>query len=480
MYRLNICKRPADETRLVLFAAAWFLVCILCTAAPAYEMEIGSVAVKDTFVDQTWTSVTFAEPFSTRPVVVALPTTNGSDPSTIRIRNVSVTGFEIVQVEPSANDGVHLSMDTAYLAVEPGNHLLPDGSRLIVLEHSTSSFASRLLSTTWDTVGFPSTFTGTPAIVAGIQTIANEQQSLPGNPSIPFLDVGIRNVSSSQLQITLERAESVAGAVSFMERIGIIAIDAALDISFTGASGNMVRLQSLLTPRNIRGFDNGCFTNFYASSFTGIPLSVASSNSRFGGDGGWVRRCSEAAGSIGLTVDEDIDNDAERAHTTESAGVIAASVAFHVTFGVDLLVSKNVSVVADPINGGTNPYAIPDADMQYVIGVVNRGTGSPDSDTLTITDGIPTGLRLCVTAACNAGGPVVLDLSGSPVPPGITLGTVSYSIDGGSSFTYTPIPDTDGFDAAIDAVRISLAGQLAPASVTGDPSFNLLLTARVN
>ena len=369
----------------ILAGCAW-----LCAGqVSAFEMEMGSVTVQDTFTTPAWTSVTFQQPFAARPVVVALPTTDGGDPATVRIRNVTSTGFEVLQVEPNANDGPHVAMPTAYLAVETGNHLLPGGERVIALERSTTSFANRFISTTWDTVAFPSTFIGTPAIVAQIQTMANESQSPPGNSSVPFMDVGIQNVNSGSMQVTLERAESIAGAVNVSERIGIVAIQSATNFTFTDALSNSVQLQSLLTPANIRGYSDGCFANSYSSPFASTPLAVASTNTRSGNNGGWVRRCSTSGTALGLTVDEDIDNDSERNHTGESAGIIAASRAFHANFDVDLLVSKNVSTQADPFNGGTNPKAIPNADVEYRIGVTNRGSASPDIDTVTITDDIP-------------------------------------------------------------------------------------------
>ena len=43
---------------------------------------MGPVLVEDTFVAPTWTTVTFIRPFSVRPVVAVLPTTNGGDPMT--------------------------------------------------------------------------------------------------------------------------------------------------------------------------------------------------------------------------------------------------------------------------------------------------------------------------------------------------------------------------------------------------------------
>lgn len=479
---MNRCPKhlTVQWARAVLSRALLMGVLLVPPYAHAFEVEMGAVTVQDTFVTPTWTVVSFIQPFSTTPVVVALPTNDGGDPATLRIRNVTSTGFEIVPTEPNANDGPHLAMNTAYLAVEPGSHVLPDGNRLIALQHSTTSFANRFIGTSWDTVGFPDSFVGNPAVLAAIQTTANESQNPPSTSSVPFMDVGLRNANPASFQVTLERAESTAGSVTFAEQIGVIAIENGVNLTFTDLLGTTVQLQSLLTPRNVRGWDNGCYTNNYGAAFAATPLSVASLNSRTGNNGGWARRCGQSAAGLGLTVDEDIDNDAERNHQPEMAGIIATSAAFHVNFGVDLLVSKHYNLVADPYNGTSNPKSIPNADIGYTIGVVNRGSGSPDVDTLVVTDDISAGIRLCVSAICQAGGPIVFDPSASPVPPGVALGPVEYSNNGGATYTYAPIPDADGFDTAVDAVRITMSGTMAGIAPSGAPSFELRMAARVN
>ncbi len=438
------------------------------------------MTLQDTFGVAAWTSVTFIRPFPSTPVVFVLPTDDGGDPSTVRIRNVTSTGFEALQVEPNANDGPHVAMPTAYLAIELGDHTFPDGTQVSAFTHSTTSFANRLISTSWDTVPYPSPFSSAPAVVAQIQTMANESGTPPSTSSIPFMDVGIRNLGTGTLQTTLERAESTAGSVTSQETIGFIAMDSAANVSFVDALQNSIVLQSLATPANIQGFDNGCFTNNYAAAFSATPLAVASATTRNGNNGGWLRRCSESNSAIGLTVDEDIDNDSERNHIGESAGVVAASAAFHANFDVDLLVTKTVASVSDPVNLTTDPRSIPEATMRYTVTVENRGSRSPDAGSVEITDDVPAEMALCVTSACFAGGPVVLDTSGSPVPPGVTIGAVAYSDDGGLSYSYIPVPDADGFDPAVNAVRVTMSGTFAPIGTAGEPSFQLLFAARVD
>jgi uncharacterized repeat protein (TIGR01451 family) len=52
-----------------------------------------------------------------------------------------------------------------------------------------------------------------------------------------------------------------------------------------------------------------------------------------------------------------------------------------------LAVTKTPTVISDPINGVTNPKAIPNAIVEYIINVSN--TGSKQADTVVITDQIP-------------------------------------------------------------------------------------------
>lgn len=467
------------ETR-ILGAFSLLFVLSVFSPAGAFEMEMGAVTVADTSVSATWTSVSFLSSFDSTPLVFALPTTDGSDPATLRIRNVTTTGFELVQTEPTANDGPHAAMPTAYLAIEAGVHLLPGGVRVIAFDLSTTSFANRFISTSWDSLSFATAFASTPVVLGSIQTMANESGSPPSNSSVPFMDVGIRNVTATGLQTTLERAESTAGTVNSPERIAILAIENLANLTFVDSFSTQVQLQSLRTPNNIRGFSNGCFANSYAAVFSATPLAVASMNTRAGNNGGWLRRCGQSSATLSLTVDEDTDNDSERSHINETAGVIAASVAFHANFDVDLTVSKSLAILSDPVNGTTAPFAIPESTVGYNIQVINSGSISPDTDTLIIEDDIPPDLSVCVTSTCLAGGPVIFDDSASPISTGITLGAVEYSNDGGATFAYVPVPDTFGFDPLVDAIRVSMTGTLASIGTGGSPAFSLQLAARVD
>ncbi len=95
-----------------------------------WKMEVASSTLADTAVDPSFKTINFRQTYSSAPIVVVLATDETSDPAAIRIRNVTATSFEAVQVEPANNDGTQGAMTLHYLAIDAGQHELPDGTRI--------------------------------------------------------------------------------------------------------------------------------------------------------------------------------------------------------------------------------------------------------------------------------------------------------------------------------------------------------------
>ncbi len=449
---------------------------LLASTAWSYHLEMSPLVVNGN--TGSWQTVSFLESFPAPPIVVVMPEQSGSDPANLRIRNVTGAGFEVVITEPSANDGPHVSMSTAYLAVSPGVHALPGGNVISAFTHATSSQMSKLVTRSWDDVSIPGGFASSPTLVASLQTQANETANPPLTSSTPFLNVAIRSVSSSSMRTSIERSESAAGSVTSNELIGFVAMSAnALTMFTTGAYGT-VQLQSRSTARNIRGWDDGCFSNTWLTPFTAVPLVVASMNSRQGGDGGWLRQCGVSSTSFSMRVDEDIDNDSERSHTNEQAGAIGASTAFHFSAVANLKIVKSIEVVSDAVTPG-NPKSIPGSVVVYRLRVSNEGFGSPDANSVHVVDDLPGEIELCVSALCFLGAPVALDDGSSPVPSGLSVSAVQFSNDGGATFGYTPSAGPQGYDPQVQSLRVSLSGAMASATTAGNPYFDLLFRARL-
>ncbi|MFM7403204.1 MAG: CshA/CshB family fibrillar adhesin-related protein [Erythrobacter sp.] len=54
-----------------------------------------------------------------------------------------------------------------------------------------------------------------------------------------------------------------------------------------------------------------------------------------------------------------------------------------------LILSKTSTVISDPVNGTSNPKAIPGAVIEYMITLRNAGSGRPDSSSISLTDIMP-------------------------------------------------------------------------------------------
>ena len=170
--------------------------------------------------------------------------------------------------------------------------------------------------------------------------------------------------------------------------------------------------------------------------------------------------------------------DPNSANNSASASITSVSMP-------QIIVLKTVFVSADPVNGSTNPKAIPGATMQYTVIVTNTGGGT--AQTVVVTDPVPSNAELSVADLAGAGsGPVTF--SEGAVPSGLTytfgglsniFDSLSFSNDGGATYTYTPVPDADGFDEKVTNFKLAPAGTFNGASGGNNPSFNLQFKVRV-
>ncbi|MEO8018136.1 MAG: hypothetical protein ABI769_10005 [Pseudomonadota bacterium] len=144
-----------------------------------------------------------------------------------------------------------------------------------------------------------------------------------------------------------------------------------------------------------------------------------------------------------------------------------------------LTILKTSVVLSDPVNNSTNPKRIPLAVVRYDVSVTNSGPGTVDSGTLVITDPIPTDAAMYVST--SAGNPVVFVNGATASGLTYTYATnVTYSSTGvAGPWLYTPVPDVNGFDPAVRAVRIAPAGVMSAAG-SGNPSFTVQFRVQIN
>ena len=171
-------------------------------------------------------------------------------------------------------------------------------------------------------------FSDRPAFLVSIQTMNNEVNAPPGTSSKPWLTTAVSGLAVDNVKLALERAEVRPGAVNSAETLGYIAIANGVTGSFMASDSQPVSFESRLSSDRITGWGT-CKRITLSGSYSTPPLAVATPATRDGGDGGWLRRCSQSNTRIGLTFDEDRYRDSERNHTTEQASVLAFSRVFY-------------------------------------------------------------------------------------------------------------------------------------------------------
>jgi uncharacterized repeat protein (TIGR01451 family) len=182
-----------------------------------------------------------------------------------------------------------------------------------------------------------------------------------------------------------------------------------------------------------------------------------------------------AAGSGAIFASSEATTSANRPQLVITTALISPS----------LTMVKSSSVVSDPRNGSVNPKAIPGAIVRYTVSVSNSTAGTADSN--VFTDAIPSGMKLFVGDAGGAGsGPVIFTngatsstLTYSYVSLASTTDSLSFSSNGGATFTYTPVPDASGYDSAVTHVRVSPSGSFAGKTGAGSPSLTFQMLMQV-
>ena len=450
------------------------------TNAYAWRLEAGDVTTIDTAASPMFTSVAFQDTFDVIPVVVALPTDEGVEPAALRIRNVTTSGFEIVVVEPTGNDGPHEGMTIHYVAIEPGVNTLPDGTKIAAGIAPISTIQSKFLPSGRTTVPFGATLDSTATVVAAIQSMNSEGGTVPSGPSTPFLTVSALNANASSVGIALERSEDISGTVQ-AEDVGWIAFPSSNSGSFLDIADTNIGWDARVTSDTVVGFGNGCTSHTFSATSWPNARIVGNKNTRDGIDGGWVRRCALTATTVGLLIDEDMANDTERTHTSERVALLSFSDSFHANLEGRLQANKTVSTPP-------GSYALPGNLVTYTIAAQSSGVLPIDEDAVVIVDSLPPEIRLQVTDIGAPGdGPVIFE-DGSPASGlsytflGLSDATddLEFSNDGGVSFGYTPVAGGSGTDPNVTHIRINLKGIFLPETGSGNPNFEISFQAVIN
>ncbi len=155
--------------------------------------------------------------------------------------------------------------------------------------------------------------------------------------------------------------------------------------------------------------------------------------------------------------------------------------------GVPALQVTKISLTeSDPVNGTSNPKAIPGSQILYIVTVANSGNGAPDNETLVIDDSLASGLSLFVGDLDGSGSPIRfvdgLGVNGSGLTfdftsLGDTLDDIVF-LDG-SNNPITPV-GVGGYDSNVRAIEITPSGTMRTSSGGSTPSFQVQFRVRID
>ncbi|MBC7945306.1 MAG: DUF11 domain-containing protein [Burkholderiales bacterium] len=184
--------------------------------------------------------------------------------------------------------------------------------------------------------------------------------------------------------------------------------------------------------------------------------------------------CTVSVNVISSTMGAHVNNIPAGGLTTSNASANAVAASDTLTVILPLTIVKSSTAFSDPFNGTTNPKRIPGGFVNYALVVSNPGAVPIDLNSVVITDALPANTNLFVGDFGSVGSGPVAFTNGAP-SSGLTYiraTDLSFSNDGGASYTYTPTANANGVDPAVTHVRINPKGVFNAGS-------NFTLTFRI-
>jgi len=166
--------------------------------------------------------------------------------------------------------------------------------------------------------------------------------------------------------------------------------------------------------------------------------------------------------------------------------IIPASAFFHCQGNADIQLTMAIEMQDNTAIPGTNDKAIPGAVLHYKLTGENQSVISSSPDSVVISQTISDNLRLFVNdlpLGTPSNSPIAFIDSTGTASSGLSYGSLSFSIDDGISFNYTPVPDIDGYDNKITNFSLTLKGSMLPkdtsVSPSTVPSFNIFYQVKL-
>jgi plastocyanin len=230
-------------------------------------------------------------------VVMGPPSYEDTDPTTVRVKDVTYEGFKFQLDEWDYQDGTHGAEIIPYLVVEKGAHIF-----------GGMKFEARKIEDVnvgWRTVELKDGFFSEPPVILTQVVTRNGEEAVVTR---------IRNVSTSSFEIMLQEEEANDGTHAG-EAVHYIAISPG-STQINGKDFVVSKTSNSVT-------DNWCTINFGQS--LNSPVVLASINTGNDDDPCALRYKNPNSSSIEVKVEEEQSEDSEVQHVSEVVGYIAIS-----------------------------------------------------------------------------------------------------------------------------------------------------------
>ncbi|MCP4943452.1 MAG: hypothetical protein GY924_15960 [Planctomycetaceae bacterium] len=256
------------------------------------EFVVGE-AGEITDLNHAWQTVQLENQYENPAIVVGPLSFNGRHESTIRIRNVTSSSFDVRVQEWNYLDGWHTNETASYAVVESGVHTLSDGTVIAAGVSSTG--------TSWQSLGFGHEFDDAPVVLSQSLTEAESDAIVTRQ----------RDVTSNGFSLRLQEEEALGPHAH--ESVGWIAV------GNTSNAATDSQLHTFVT-------ENGVNHRRTQLQFPGLgaasPIMLAAMQTSAGADTANLRVTNFTADGAQVWVDEEKSRDRETRHAKEIVGGI--------------------------------------------------------------------------------------------------------------------------------------------------------------
>jgi hypothetical protein len=282
---------------------AWRVPTLMTTRAISESGAVGEVGRVTVSQDDgaQWHQVGFSQHYDNPVVVMGPLSSNGVNPATLRVKDVTATGFRFQIDEWDYLDEWHTTETMAWMVMEAGRHALPGG---VVIEAGLTSTDG-----SWASVSFSSSFATAPVVFSQISTRNGGQAATTRQ----------RDVSRSGFAVSVQEEEAngttnTENGPHRVETISWVAISPGLGVA------DALRLQAAKTANEVTSNDHQID---FSQSFSTAPALFSEMQSFHGWNSATIRYDWLSTSDVTVYIHEEQSSDDEINHVEEVVGWLA-------------------------------------------------------------------------------------------------------------------------------------------------------------